>query len=480
VPPGSSLPPSPGLGVWVKPCLMDSHRLTRLFQLWAKVAQGEVNVQQCLWPYFSWERENFCPPSGQEGAAIISQPSSWSKNHSWSPAGSLSWAGDGAEGSMTSLAPRWHPSTCWWQGWLCGRGVRGPWEHPQLSQCFPGPSSVFWRPWLRPNFLCTDHMWYQVSRPDSSKGTLWVSSHDPLQHPNQPEGQSRKGHGWGGESWYLGCCFPLFLLGFVFSKEPRACRNLQARALSYPAWGWIPPPTPGHTPGGGDGCLQVHCAYGIPRARRGEAAGSRGGWHARVRTRAHGKDGCKGWGGVCRAGACARAARGLRGQRGGGWCRGREGSTAASQVARGPQGLWPWHVPVGKAAVGEEEEEQIPVKHRQVSKVPRVSSAVGRQTRRAAAPAPCALHRKRLAQFGDQVAKESWGRAGRDFWGCGKCSSASGDVEPTGSQVGKMTERDTWTDKEEGPVPGGGGMLSCCKTHHRGFLLIPSGSGLPI
>lgn len=31
--------------------------------------------------------------------------------------------------------------------------------------------------------------------------------------------------------------------------------------------------------------------------------------------------------------------------------------------AQGLQGLWSWHVPAGKAAVGEEEEQQLPVKH---------------------------------------------------------------------------------------------------------------------
>lgn len=59
--------------------------------------------------------------------------------------------------------------------------------------------------------------------------------------------------------------------------------------------------------------------------------------------------------------------------------------------AQGLQGLWLWHVPAGKGTVGEEEEEQLLVKHLQVSEVPRVSDALEWQSRRAAVPGPCAL-----------------------------------------------------------------------------------------
>lgn len=71
------------------------------------------------------------------------------------PVGSL-----GPRGQMSLLGVV-GPTVCWQQGWL---RVGGPWEYPQLSQCFPSPSSVFWRPCTRPD-LRTHHMWYQISSP---------------------------------------------------------------------------------------------------------------------------------------------------------------------------------------------------------------------------------------------------------------------------------------------------------------------------
>lgn len=132
---------------------------------------------------------------------------------------------------------------------------------------------------------------------------------------------------------------------------------------------------------------------------------------------------------VCRAGVCTRGARGLCEQRGV-YGAGDEGTAPQPSQwhvgwAQGLQGLWLRHIPAGKAAVREEEVEQLPMKHQQVSEVPRGSSALGWQTRRAAVPAPRALQAH--GPIGDQVAKDSLGRAGGGSWGCEKCSGPSGD-----------------------------------------------------
>lgn len=94
------------------------------------------------------------------------------------------------------------------------------------------------------------------------------------------------------------------------------------------------------------------------------------------------------------------------------------------------------------------------MKHHQVAKVPRGSSALGWQSRRAALPAPCALQDHGLSKRSLPSLVDRWKRA----WGgqegapgLWNCSGQSGHIEAAGPQAGNGTMGDTLTFEE--PLP---------------------------
>lgn len=122
---------------------------------------------------------------------------------------------------------------------------------------------------------------------------------------------------------------------------------------------------------------------------------------------------------------------------------------------RGAQVVWLWHNPAGRTTFGEEEEKQ---------------ALRGQQTRGADVPGPSVLQwlscQKEFAQFGDQPGEGWRGLLGlwKMFWSI------------WGHSIHWFSG---WQDDSEGRTDYTG-KFSCCKTHHRGFLLMPSRSGLLI